>query len=147
MLTTLVGLNGSGSSKQELGADSSVELVMVTEREDQLCLLVEEAKDRGVLDSACSRTVAGAAWVQSYLRKLKDYDEDSIPREEGDTKFQVGGGEMRKSIMRIGLPCMVGDVKVTLFTEVVDAEIPLLIGTFGKSQSEVIFGASQSNHI
>ena len=139
MLTTSVGINGS---KQELGADSQVELVMVTEREDQLCLLVEDAKDRGVLDSACSRTVAGAAWVQSYLRKLKDYDEESIPREEGDTQFQFGGGEMRKSLMRIGLPCMVGDIKITLFTEVVDAEIPLLIGTnsLEKAKAKLDFG-------
>ena len=142
MLTTSVGSIGSKSSQLEFEAASSVELVMVTEREDQLCLLVGEAKDRGVLDSACSRTVAGAEWLQRYLRKLKDYDEDSIPREEGDTQFQFGGGEMRKSIMRIGLPCLVGDVKVTLFTEVVDAEIPLLIGTnsLEKAKAKLDFG-------
>ena len=142
MLTTSVELDGSRSKIQEGGDDSSVDLVMVTEREDQLCLLVEEAKDRGVLDSACSRTVAGADWIRSYLRKLKDYDEDSIPREDGGTQFQFGGGEMRKSIMRIGLPCMVGDEKVTLFTEVVNAEIPLLIGTnsLEKAKAKLDFG-------
>ena len=55
-----------------------------------------------MIDSACSRTVAGAEWVMNYLRKLKDFDEDSLMREESDTMYQFGGGETRISIMKIG---------------------------------------------
>ena len=56
--------------------------------------------------------------------------------------FQFGGGEKRKSAMKLGLPCMIGDLKVTLITEVVDAKIPLLIGTnsLEKSEATLDFG-------
>ena len=45
---------------------------MVAEREENLCLLVEEAGDRGVIDTACSKTVAGGEWVTGYIQKLTE---------------------------------------------------------------------------
>ena len=87
--------------------------------------------------------VQGAEWAMNYLRKLNDFDEDSIMREESDTMYQFGGGETRISIMKIGLPCIIGDNKVILITEVVDAKIPLLIGTnyLEKAEAKLDFGS------
>ena len=42
--------------------DDKHRIELIAEKEDNLCLLMEEAKDRGVIDSACSRTAAGAEW-------------------------------------------------------------------------------------
>ena len=70
MLSTLMKRSGK-NSKAEYGMmcivsdgndkddDSESELVLVTHNEEELCYLVEEAGNRGVLDSACSKTVAG----------------------------------------------------------------------------------------
>ena len=60
---------------------------MVTEKMETQCLLVEEAKYRGVIDSACSRTVAGVKWTLDYLNKLENYDEDEIEQEKSRTEF------------------------------------------------------------
>ena len=95
----------------------------------EYCLLVEEAGEKGVIDCGCSRTVSGLEWITRYLKKLNNYDEEQISREESDVKFQFGGGETRTSVMKVGLPCMLGNTKVTIVTEVADAEIPLLVGT------------------
>ena len=118
------------------------EVVMIAEKVENLCLLVEEAKDRGVLDSACSKTVAGSDWVLEYLRKLKDMDEANIEKEDSDTEFQFGGGEKRTSLMRIGIPCIIGEIRMTIHAEVVDAQIPLLIGTnsLEKAAARLDFG-------
>ena len=57
--------------------------------------------------------------------------------------YQFGGGETRISIMKIGLPCIIGDNKVIFITEVVDAKIPLLIGTnsLEKAEAKLDFGS------
>ena len=118
------------------------ELVMITEKEEQLCLLVEEAIERGVIDSACSRTVAGISWIKNLINKLEEADKKSVKIEKGGAMFQFGGGKKRRSAMKMGLPCMIGDLKVTLITEVVDAKIPLLVGTnsLEKSKATLDFG-------
>ena len=109
-------------------SEEECSVVMVNEDVSSLCLLVEDAGDMGVIDTACSKTVAGANWIVNYLRSLIGVDHDEIPREESDTVYQFGGGEKRRSVMRIGLPALVGDQSVTIFTEIVDADIPMLIG-------------------
>ena len=99
---------------KEIAGQAGMEFaVMVTEREEQLCLLVDDAKERGVIDSACSKTVAGVKWVENYLKKLKGDDKKKVEREEGEAQFQFGGGEMRKSLMKISLPCKIGDLKLS----------------------------------
>ena len=120
------------------------ELVMITEKEEQLCLLVEEAKERGVIDSACSRTVAGISWIKNFIDKLEEADKKSVKIEKGGAMFQFGGGEKRRSAMKMGLPCMIGDLKVTLITEVVDAKIPLLVGTNSLEKSKAILDFGRS---
>ena len=84
------------------------ELVMVTEEKQQkLCILVEEAKEQGVIDSACSRTVAGVGWIKKFIVKLEEADVKDIKMEKSGIKFQFGGGEKRKSAMKIELSCMI----------------------------------------
>jgi hypothetical protein len=74
------------------------ELVMVSENEEQLCFLVDEAGVRGVIDSACSKTVAGITFVVNYLNVLSAEIRDKINHiEPSSTVFQFGGGEQRRS--------------------------------------------------
>ena len=54
------------------------EIVMVINTEKELCLLVEEAGVRGVLDSACTRTVAGKNFVRNYVSKLPHDIQDAV---------------------------------------------------------------------
>ena len=124
-------------------AKPNKEIVMLS---DNICLLVEEAGEKGVIDCGCSRTVSGLEWITRYLKKLNNYDEEQVSREESDVKFQFGGGETRTSVMKVGLPCMLGNTKVTIVTEVVDAEIPLLVGTnsLEKAGANLDFGEKKA---
>ena len=43
--------------------------------------------------------------------------------EKGGAMCQFGGGQTRISAMRIGLTCLIGDLRVTVVTKVVNAKI------------------------
>ena len=46
------------------------ESILITGEEKQMCLLVEEAKECGVIDFVCSRTVAGVDWMKEFIEGL-----------------------------------------------------------------------------
>ena len=126
-------------SKNEDVVDKEQELVMVSENEEQLCLLVNEAGVRGVIDSACSKTVAGITFIVNYLNVLAGEIKDAIDQvEPSNTVFQFGGGEQRMSSHRIQLPAQIGGKMMNITTEVVDADIPLLIGANSLEKSKAI---------
>ena len=50
--------------------ESNEEEVMMTHDEEELCFLLEEAGIRGVLDTACSKSVAGLKWISKYTEDL-----------------------------------------------------------------------------
>ena len=52
--------------------------------------------------------------------------------------YQFGGGECRFSTKKIGLPAIIGGMKLTILTEVIDADIPLLIGANSLEKSDAI---------
>lgn len=130
-------------SNNDKGETLDDELVMVSENEEQLCFLVEEAGVRGVIDSACSKTVAGIKFIFNYIKLLSAEIEDTIEyMQPSNTVFQFGGGERRISSQRIQLPAQIGEMLLKITTEVVDADIPLLIGanSLEKSKAVLDFG-------
>ena len=64
--SALLALLKSHVGLSRTGEDEEQEEVMVTFQESELCLVIEEAGKRGVIDTACSKTVAGVAWVTEY---------------------------------------------------------------------------------
>ena len=61
---------------------------MVTEEEEQLCIMVEKVKEHSVIDSACSRAAAGIGWVKKFMGKLEEADVRGIKMENSSIKFQ-----------------------------------------------------------
>ena len=109
--------------------NEGLELVLVSYNEKELCLLIEEAGCRGVLDSACSKSVAGLAWIKKYTMSISASFADSIVLKPSSKVYQFGGGEVRKSQGLLTLPTIIGEKKINITVEVVDAPIPLLIGS------------------
>ena len=108
---------------------SDQEIVLVTQDENELCCLVEEAGCRGVLDTACSKSVAGVGWIDQYTKNVSPSFADNIEMKESTKIYQFGGGEKRESMGCLELPSLIGDKKIHIQVEVVDAKIPLLIGS------------------
>ncbi|CAG2239162.1 unnamed protein product [Mytilus edulis] len=89
--------------------------------------LGNDARNCAVLDSACSSTVCGKTWLNSYLYSLNEEDREKVVNRSGHKVFKFGGGTRLKSVGEYDLPiCMVGE-QVKLKTDVVDSDIPLLL--------------------
>lgn len=85
--------------------------------------------------------LAGKRFVDNYIDNLSHESRESIKASEpSKTVYQFGGGEQRTSIKKIGLPALIGDMKLTVMTEVVDADIPLLIGANSLEKSKNCVG-------
>lgn len=89
--------------------------------------LGSDARNCAVLDSACSSTVCGRTWFNSYMDSLNETERSQVINHESSKVFKFGGGTRLKSDGEYELPvCMVGnDVKIR--TDVVDSDIPLLL--------------------
>ena len=110
----------------QIGKD---DLVLATHTVDELAYLVEDAGVRGVLDTGCSKSVVGIKWLEKYNETLPKEVARSLKVEDSQRVYQFGGGETRCSQGCVSLPTMIGDKKVSIKVEIVEAEIPLLIGS------------------
>ena len=88
-----------------------------------------DARNFAVLDSACSSTVCGEIWLENYLNSLDHEDRRKIKRSIGQKTFKFGGGERHKSKGEYNLPAVIAEKEVTIKTDVVESDIPLLLST------------------
>ena len=109
--------------------DEECNKALVSYNEEKFCMLVEEAGSKGVLDSGCSKSVAGTRWVGTYTSAVSPDFSKSVKLNRSSEVYQFGGGEKSKSKGSVSLPTLIGDNRVFITMDVVDAAIPLLIGT------------------
>lgn len=86
-----------------------------------------DARNCAVLDSACSSTVCGSTWISTYIDSLDDIDKQKIKKTEGRRIFKFGGGTRLKSEGEYEIPARVAGKDVTIRTDVVKSDIPLLL--------------------
>ena len=86
-----------------------------------------EALGKGLLDSGCSRTVAGRIWYDEYLSTLSEKDRSTVKEGESKSVFRFGDGVETRSMMCSSVPVFVGRQRFVVDIEVVPNEIPLLI--------------------
>lgn len=94
---------------------------------DNLLQLQRDAQNCAVLDSACSSTVCGKAWMDHYLQSLTPEALGEVKRSEGKRIFRFGGGEQLKSEVCVVIPATLAGKSVTIATDVVNADLPLLL--------------------
>ena len=86
-----------------------------------------DAQNCAVLDSACSSTVCGDKWIKNYIQSLDPSDKNKIKRIDGQRVFKFGGGTCLKSTGEYSLPAVIAGNDVTIKTDVVESDIPLLL--------------------
>ena len=142
--TLLMSSSTSKKTENEFGMICEVfeevekEIVLVSYNEEELCFLVKEAGCRGVIDTGCSKTVAGTLWVKTYTARVSPEFADTLEVSPSSKVYQFGGGEKRVSSGCIQLPTVIGEKKVNISVEVVDADIPLLIGSNALEAAEAV---------
>ncbi|CAC5372113.1 unnamed protein product [Mytilus coruscus] len=60
--------------------------------------LGNDARNCAVLDSACSSTVCGKTWLNSYISSLNEEDREKVVNHSGHKVFNFGGGTRLKSV-------------------------------------------------
>ena len=99
-------LSTTQSCDDEQGKEN---IVFVAHDEQKLCLLVEEAGNRGVLDSGCSKSVAGMNWISKYTQAISPDFSKQLAITPSSEIYQFGGGEKRKSKGSVSVPTLIGD--------------------------------------
>lgn len=90
-----------------------------------------------ILDSACSGTVCGKKWLDRYLEHLDEESREEVEYNPGKKTFVFGGGEPLKSIASCRIPALVAGRRVTIVTDVVHSEIPLIYSLTDMKKSQV----------
>ena len=106
-------------------------------QERNIAQLGIEAQNSAVLDSACSSTVCGKAWFDAYLNSLSPENHQKVIKMEGEKVFRFGGGEKLKSIGLYIIPVELAGKKLSLKTDVVDSEIPLLMSKASMKKARI----------
>ena len=80
-----------------------------------------------MLDSACSSTVCGREWLNSYLNSLNEDKLKFIKKCPSQKVFKFGGGTKLISEGQYILPAQIAGKRVNIRTDVVNSDIPLLL--------------------
>lgn len=86
----------------------------------------QESKNYLILDSACSSTVCGRAWLDCYIDSLSPEQQKQVKRSPSKTWFAFGGGECLQSTSLYEIPAILLGKSMCIQTDVVDSPIPLL---------------------
>lgn len=90
-------------------------------------IFIAEASVSAILDSGASSNVAGRKWMDSYLEGLPETERREVTYEDSSTNFRFGNSYLYKSIHKLLIPAKIGGIKVGIKTDVVEADIPLLL--------------------
>ena len=86
-----------------------------------------DARNCAILDSACSSTVCGESWIRSYIQSLDEADKLKVSCIQSHKVFKFGGGTCLSSRGEYRLPAVIAGKDVTIKTDVVESDIPLLL--------------------
>ena len=89
--------------------------------------LLGETIGHCVVDSGCTRTVCGDVWLNTYLDSLTSRDRMSVFTTNSTCHFRFGDGEVYTSSRAVHIPVYIGSEVAVLTTQVVSANIPLLL--------------------
>ena len=95
-----------------------------------------ETLNLAVLDSGCTKTVCGQEWLKCYIESLCDDDRKKIQEFTSETEFKFGDGKVVASERSVVIPCSIAGKNMSLKTNVVKGEIPLLLSKEGMKVAE-----------
>ena len=123
------------------GEDDEVHVTLLAAEENfenKVDTLFGESLGGVILDSGCSRTVCGEMWLASYLETLTSVEKESVKIEQSTSVFKFGDGKRMKSLKRVVLPCVLAGKNVTIRTDVVACNVPLLLSKTSMKRAGMI---------
>lgn len=83
-----------------------------------------ESFGTAVIDTACTRTVCGERWFDNFVEENKN---KKIYKSDSHRAFKFGDGQKIYSFKRAIIPATIGETPCNIDTEIVKADIPLLL--------------------
>ena len=90
-------------------------------------ILGGETLGSAVLDGGASSTVCGTKWYKCFLEILTDAQMKKIVKIKGVRTFKFSDGNKLNSLYKVILPCVIADIEVSIITDVVNSDIPLIL--------------------
>ena len=112
-------------------AHCTVNVTLITGKADStMNQMLAETLGKGILDSACTKTVSGEVWMKEFINNLNEKEKQDVIKSErpGNSLFRFGDGVESKSTKCVKIPVRIGSKFKDLSVEVVKNDIPLLIG-------------------
>ena len=100
-------------------------------------LVFDQVSNCAVLDSGCSRTVCGENWLNSYVASLDEIGRKKIKSAVSQEVFKFGDGTCIESKGKYSIPAKLAGKPVTIQTDVVASEIPLLLSKSAMKKARV----------
>ena len=108
---------------------------------DEITGLVSETLSKAVIDSGCSKTVAGENWFNDYLQSLSEEEISNIQYCDSKAYFRFGDSKPVMSKTTALLPMVIGKKYIHLATEIVPSDVPLLLSkeTMKAAEADIDF--------
>ena len=134
----------SAGDSQPTNCDEQEEICLLTESMEALTLASQIEDLRALLDCACPSTVCGLAWLKKMISELSEEQKKKVQIEPSSRVYKFGGGERRASKYAVKFPCNLAGKNCSIKTEVIDENLPLLLGNSSlKAAKAVLFIAEQ----
>ena len=89
--------------------------------------LFQDCRGIAILDNGCTSTVCGKAWLDDYLGQLYAVHQKQYKKRYSSKRNFFGSGQPVKTLFPAFFPVEIQDSLLTLATEVVDLQLPLLL--------------------
>ena len=80
-----------------------------------------------IVDTGCTKTVAGEEWLNNYLKNLDDSLTNQVEANPSSRILKFGDGHKVTAISSIKIPAQTGGENCFIITEIVKEKIPLLL--------------------
>ena len=117
---------------KEKHSEKTVHMILMIEAKlldkiSNLYVLVMEAWNAAIVDTACSKTVYGYEWLQYMLDSLSFEELKSVKNEKSRVLFKFRDGRIINSYHTVTFSAKIGNHLCNIKTEVVEYKIPLLL--------------------
>ena len=106
----------------------------------------ENMTTTGIIDTACTLTVAGGVWLTNYLKFCKLTLND-VRQSSSDASFVFGGGNKIQATFQVELPICINSKCRLLCVHIVSCQLPLLISLPSLKRMEAIIDTNNDQLI
>ena len=104
-----------------------INIVLITGEINKNEVFVAEACKSAVVDSACTKTVAGEIWYENYIKSLPNKYRSQIESFPSKTIFKFGDGRKVTAMKRVIFLVFIAPTNCKINAEIMKENIPLLL--------------------